>query len=102
MADQRLILKESEQKDRFLDLARELKKVRNMKVTAISVVIGVLSTVTKGLIKGQGALGNRRTSRDHLNDSIIKIGQNTEKSPANLRRIAVNQTPARNHPLTLL
>ena len=28
-----------------------------------------------------GGHGNKRTSIDHLNYSIIKIGQNTEKSP---------------------
>ena len=28
-------------------------------------------------------------SGEHLNDNIIKIGQNTEKSPRNLRRLAV-------------
>ena len=34
-------------------------------------------------------LGNKRTSGDHLNYSIIKIGQNTAKSPDDLRRLAV-------------
>ena len=43
-------LKESEKKDKYLDLARELKKLWNMKVKPI--VIGELGTVTKGLIKG--------------------------------------------------
>ena len=32
---------------------------------------------------------------DHPNYNIIKIGQNTEKSPENLRRLAVTQTPVR-------
>ena len=39
-------------KDKYLDLARELKKLWNMKVTIVSIVIGALSTVTKGLLKG--------------------------------------------------
>ena len=30
-------------------------------------------------------------SRDHQNDSIIKIGQNTKKSPGDLTRLAVTQ-----------
>ena len=34
--------------------------------------------------KETGELGNKETSRDHLNDSIIKIGHNTEKSPGDL------------------
>ena len=29
---------------------------------------------------------------DHPNDSIIENGQNTEKSPGDLRRLAVTQT----------
>ena len=41
-ADHRVKLKESEKRDKYLDLARELKK--NLKVT---VIIGALGTVTK-------------------------------------------------------
>ena len=33
---------------------------------------------------GIGGFGNKRTSRDHPNYSIVKIGQNTEKSPGDL------------------
>ena len=51
-ADLRVKLKESEKKDKYLDLARELKKLWNMKVTFIPIVIGVLGIVTKVLIKG--------------------------------------------------
>ena len=38
-----------------------------------------------------------RTSGDPPNYSIIKIGQNCEKSPRDLRSLAVIQTPVRNH-----
>ena len=41
-----------EKKDKYLDLARELKKLWNMKVTIIRIVIGSFVTVTKGLLKG--------------------------------------------------
>ena len=37
---------------KYLDLARELKKLWNMNVTSVPIVIGALSTVTKGLLKG--------------------------------------------------
>ena len=50
--DHKVKLKESEKKDKYLDLARELKKLWNMKVTFIPIIIGVLGTVTKGLLKG--------------------------------------------------
>ena len=40
---------------------------------------------------GTGGLGNKRTRGDHPNYSIIKISLNTEKSPGDLRRLAVTQ-----------
>ena len=52
LADHRVKLKESEKKDKYLDLTRELKKLRNMKVMMIPIVIGVLVTITKGLEGG--------------------------------------------------
>ena len=50
-ADHRINLKESDKKDKYLDLARELKKLWNMKVTIVPIVIYTLGTVTKGLLK---------------------------------------------------
>ena len=47
----RVIIKK-EKKDKYLDLARELKKLWNMQVTIIPIVIGAFGTVTKGLLKG--------------------------------------------------
>ena len=51
-ADHSIKLKECEKKDKYLDLARELKKLWSMKVTIIPIVIGAFDTVTKGLLKG--------------------------------------------------
>ena len=51
-ADHRINLKECEKKDKYLDLARELKKLWNMKVTIVQIVIGALGTITKELLKG--------------------------------------------------
>ena len=45
-------LKECEKRDKYYDFARELKKLWNMKVTIIPIVIGAIGTVTKGLLKG--------------------------------------------------
>ena len=36
----------------WLDLTRELKKLRNMKVTIVPIVIGAFGTITKRLLKG--------------------------------------------------
>ena len=46
-ADHRIKLKEYEKKDKYLDLARELKNLCNMQVTIIPIVIGAFGTVTK-------------------------------------------------------
>ena len=61
-----------------------------MKVTVIAVVIGDLCTVTKGLV-------NKRMSGDHPNYSIVVIGQNTESSPGNLRRLVATQSSVKDH-----
>ena len=50
-ADHGVKLKESEKKDKYLELARELKKLWNMKVTVTPIVIGALGTVTPGFVK---------------------------------------------------
>ena len=50
-ADPRIKLKESKKKDKYLDLARELKKLWNMQATIIPIVIGAFGTVTKGFLK---------------------------------------------------
>ena len=52
LAHHRVKLKENEKKDKYLDFARELKKLCNMKVTFIPIVIGAFGTVTKGLVQG--------------------------------------------------
>ena len=95
--DPRINLKVSEKKDKYLDLARELKKLWSMTVTIVPIVIGALGT-----IKRPGGLGSLRTGRDYTNDSIAKNGQNSETSPGDLRRLAVTQTPVKNHQLTLM
>ena len=56
--------------------------------------------IGKSIGKRIGRLGNK-TNGDHLDYSIIKISQNTEKSPGDLRFV-VTQTPVENHQLTLV
>ena len=45
-------LNECKKKDKYLDPTKVLKKLWNMKVTIIPIVIGVFGTVTRGLLKG--------------------------------------------------
>ena len=52
LGDHRIKLKECEKRDKYLNLARELKKLWNLKVTIIPIVIGAFGTVAKGLSKG--------------------------------------------------
>ena len=60
-----------------------------MNVTVIPFVIGALGTIPRGLVKRLENLGIRGLETTHLDCSIITIGQNTEKSPSDLRRLAV-------------
>ena len=60
LADHRIKLKESEKKEQYLDLARELKKLWNIKVMVIPIVIGTFGTVTKWLVHGIEELEVRR------------------------------------------
>ena len=48
-ADHRIKLKECAKKDKYLDLARELKKLWNMKVTIVPIMIGAFGIITEGL-----------------------------------------------------
>ena len=54
------------------------------------------------IIKGTIGLEGWRTSGDHPNYSIADNGQNTEKSPGDLRRLAVTQTPVKDYQLKLM
>ena len=47
-------------------------------------------------------LGSWWTGRDYPNDSIAEDGQNTGTSSGDLRRLAVTQTPVKNHQLILM
>ena len=89
--------KKNENKDKYLDLDRELTKLSNMKVTVIPIVIGALGTVNKRLVQGLENLEIRRPVETVLNYSILEIGQNIEKRPGDLRRLAVTQTPVKTH-----
>ena len=50
---------------------------------------------------GTGRDRNMRTSRDYLN-YCIKIEQDTEKNPRDLKRLIVTQNPLKNHQITLV
>ena len=101
-ADHRVKLKESEKKDKYLDLARELKKLWNMKATTIPVVIDAFWYSHQMIGTRTGWLGYNRMGGDCPIYIIIENDQNTEKNPGDLRRLAVTQTPVKDHQLTLI
>ena len=88
-ADHRLKLKESEKKDKYLDLAWELKKLQNTKATVTSIVIGALSKVSKGLIQGLKDFEIKGRVETIQTTVFLKIGQNIKKSPGDLRRLVL-------------
>ena len=77
-ADHKVKLKESEKKDNYQDLPGNLKKLWNMKVTVIPIVIGALSTVTKELIQEledlekRGRVENIQTAALLRSDLILR------------------------------
>ena len=98
-ADHRINLKESEKKYNYLDRARELKKLWNMKVTIVLIVIGSLGTVTKGLLKGLEDLEVSGRVETIQNDSIAEDSQNTETNPGDLRdllSVKLSEKPSAN------
>ena len=101
-ADHRIKQKECEKRDKYLDLARELKKLWTMQGDNYTNCNRCVWNSNSGITKGTRGLGGWRTSGDHPNDSIVENNQNTKKSPGGLRRLAVTQTPATNHRLLLM
>ena len=50
--DHRVKVKENKKRDKYVNLATELKKLWSMKVTLIPIVIGVQGRVTEVLVQG--------------------------------------------------
>ena len=104
----RVKLKESEKKDKYLDLARKLKKTVEHE-SDVYTNCNLCSWYSHGrIIKGTGGIGNKRTRRDSSNYNIVEIGQDTKSlqevssCPGDLGRLAVTQTSENDHQLTLM
>ena len=96
-ANHRVKLKESEKKDKYLDLARELKKTVEHESDDYTKWNWCFWYSHQRIGKGDGGFGTNRTSGDHTDDSIVWIENNTEKSPGDLRRIAAIQISVKDH-----
>ena len=77
-ADHRVKLKENEKRDKYLDLARELKKT--VKHEGDTNCNWCTWNDLQGLSKRAGRVRNRRMSGDYPNYSIVEVGQNTEET----------------------
>ena len=96
-ADRRTKIKESEKRDKFLDLVRELKKVFEHEDGSDTNCCYSTWNNPQRINEGTGRLRNLKASGDHSNYNIVEIGQNTEKSPGDLRRLAVTQTSVKDY-----
>ena len=102
LVDHRVKLKECEKKNKYLDQARELKKTVEHESDDYTNCDWCSWYSHQRTGSRTGGLGNKRTSGDNPNYSIVEIGQNTEKSPGDLRRLVVTQTPVKDHQLMLI
>ena len=91
-ADHRVKFKESEKKDKYFDLVRELDKLWNIKVAVIPIVICSLSTVTKRLVQGLEDLEIRGRVETIQNTALVRsadweeswrlvVSQNSSETP---------------------
>ena len=73
-----------------------------MLVTIIPIVIGAFGTVTKGLLKGLEDLevGGRVETIQTI--ALLRTARILRRVQGDLRRLAVTQTPVKNHRLTLM
>ena len=79
-AGHRVKLKENEKKDKYFDIARELKKTVEHQSDNYTNCDWCSWYCHRSIIKETGGLGNNRTSGDHANYYVIESYQNIEKS----------------------
>ena len=80
-ADHREKIKENKIRDKYLDLARELKKTMEHESKSDNNCNWCTWNDHQRLGKRAGGVGNRRTSGDNPNYNIVEVGPYTENSP---------------------
>ena len=91
LANHRVKLKENEKKDKYLNLAWEFKKTVEQESDDYTNCDWCSWYSHQRIDASTGGLRNNWTRGHHPNYCIIKIGQNTEKSPGVFRKLAVLQ-----------
>ena len=92
------VIKGLEKEMKYLEIKR---RVETIQTTALLRTIYIVSGMVPKIWKKLEELEITK-NRHHPDPSIVKIGQNTEKSPGDLGRLAVTQTPVRNYPSPLV
>ena len=100
-ADHREKMKESEKKDLSRPSKGIEKKTMEHEGDSYTNCCWCSWYCHKRIDRGTRGLGNKRPSGDNPNYCITEIGQNTEKSSGDLRRL-VTQTPVKDHQSTLM
>ena len=98
----RIKMKECEKKDKYLNLARQMKKTMEQEGDNYTNRDWCFWYNHQRNINGTAGFGNKRTCGDHPNYYIIENGQNTKKNPGDFRRLAVTQYPVKDHQLKLM
>ncbi len=88
--------------DEYLDLARELKNMWNVKVTEITIVLGLFGAVLKCLEKKPEELEIRWRIETIQARVLLRSSYNTEESPADLWRHAIILIPGKKHQVILV
>ena len=73
--DHRVKIKENKKRDKYLDLAKELKKLCNMRVMVIPIVIGEHGTVSKYLERGLEELEIGRWTETIQTTSLLELAR---------------------------
>ena len=101
-SDHRINLKECAKKDKYLDFARELKKLWNMKVTIVPIVIGAFGTTTKGLLKGLEDLGVGGRAETIQMTALLRTDRILKRVLETWGDLLSLKTPVKDHQLTLM
>ena len=84
----------------YVDLARDQRKLWNMRMMVIIIIIGKLGLIAKDWESETGRFGNRRTNQYHQDYNKGKISLTIEKSPRDWRKFYITQTLVKDHLLT--
>ena len=79
-----------------------MKKLWNMKVTIVPIVIGAFGTVTKGLLNGLKDLEIRGRVETIQTTTLLRTARILRSVLGDLRKLALTQTPEKDHQLKLM